>query len=114
VTARTDTVLVRATFPNAGDLDDGQLVRVNLEARRPKKGHPSEAALIANQEGVYVFVSMMQSRVRASKTGAESGAGRRGRKRPIGRRAVIVQGLQAFRPGVASRQTLCRKTLVGD
>ena len=34
----TDTVLVRATFPNpAGGLTDGQLVRVTLESGTPKE-----------------------------------------------------------------------------
>ena len=54
----TDTVLVRATFPNpAGGLTDGQLVRVALESGTPQeKVVVPQSALIADQEGVYVFV----------------------------------------------------------
>ena len=54
----TDTVLVRATMPNPeGALIDGQLVRVALEAGTPEeKVVVPQAALIADQQGVYVFV----------------------------------------------------------
>jgi len=47
----TDTVLVRATFPNpTGGLIDGQLVRVDLESGTPEeKVVVPQAALIADQ-----------------------------------------------------------------
>jgi len=54
----TDTVLARATFPNpSGGLIDGQLVRVGAESdNSQEKVLVPQAALIADQEGVYVFV----------------------------------------------------------
>ena len=54
----TDTVTVRATVPNPKEgLIDGQLMRVVLEAGQPEeKIVIPQSALIADQEGVYVFV----------------------------------------------------------
>ena len=54
----TDTVLVRATFPNPkGALIDGQLVRVSVEADKPEeKVLVPQTALIVDQQGTYVFV----------------------------------------------------------
>ena len=54
----TDTVTVRATVPNPKEgLIDGQLMRVVLEAGEPEeKIVIPQSALIADQEGVYVFV----------------------------------------------------------
>ena len=54
----TDTVLVRATMPNPdGVLIDGQLVTVVLEAEQPQEQVVvPQAALISDQEGIYVFV----------------------------------------------------------
>jgi membrane fusion protein (multidrug efflux system) len=53
----TDTILPRATFPNpASALVDGQFVRIELESEKPEeKVVVPQAALIADQEGVYVF-----------------------------------------------------------
>ena len=54
----TDTVIARATIPNPGGrLIDGQLVRVDVESGTPEeKVVIPQAALIADQDGVYVFV----------------------------------------------------------
>ena len=54
----TDTVLVRATFPNPkGKLIDGQLVRVSVEADKPdEKVLVPQTALIVDQQGTYVFL----------------------------------------------------------
>ena len=54
----TDTVIARATMPNPkGMLIDGQLVRVGIESgAREEKVVIPQAALIADQEGLYVFV----------------------------------------------------------
>jgi len=54
----TDTVIARATIPNPnGMLIDGQLVRVLLESGAPKEAIViPQSALIADQQGVYVFV----------------------------------------------------------
>jgi membrane fusion protein, multidrug efflux system len=54
----TDTVIARATMPNPnGALTDSQLVRVLLESGAPEeKVVIPQTALIADQEGIYVFV----------------------------------------------------------
>jgi membrane fusion protein (multidrug efflux system) len=53
----TDTTLVRATFPNPdGALVDGQFVRIQVESDKlEEKVIVPQAALIADQEGAYVF-----------------------------------------------------------
>jgi membrane fusion protein, multidrug efflux system len=57
VNRSTDTILVRATFPNPdGILIDGQLVQVILESGSPEeKVLVPQAALIADQAGIYVL-----------------------------------------------------------
>jgi membrane fusion protein (multidrug efflux system) len=98
----TDTVLVRATMPNPkGMLIDGQLVTVVLEA-----GHPEEkvmipqSALIADQEGIYVFVvEDGKAAVRRIKTGGESGPDVIVEDGLKGGEPVVVQGIQSIRPG---------------
>jgi membrane fusion protein, multidrug efflux system len=104
----TDTVLVRASFPNpAGGLTDGQLVRVNLESGTPEeKVVVPQAALIADQEGVYVFVvEDGKAAIKRIKPGAELGADVTVEQGLSGGELVIIQGLQAVRPGAAVRAT---------
>ena len=99
----TDTVLVRATFPNpASALIEGQLVRVELESGNPERRWSiPQAALIADQEGVYVFVvDGGKAAVRRIKTGGESGQGIVVETGLAGGEQVIVEGLQRVRPGV--------------
>ena len=81
----TDTVLARASFPNPDfALIDGQLVRVALEGGAPEeKIVIPQAALISDQEGVYVFIaSDGKAAVRRIKPGGAVGAG-----------VVVEQGL---------------------
>jgi membrane fusion protein, multidrug efflux system len=102
----TDTVLVRATFPNpAGGLIDGQLVRVDLESGAPEeKVVVPQAALIADQEGVYVFVvEGGNAAVRRLKLGGESGTDVVVEEGLSGGELIIVQGLQNVRPGMPVR-----------
>ena len=58
VNRATDTVQVRAVFPNpSGALIDGQLWEVNLEAGKPEEQVVvPQAAMLTDQQGVYVFV----------------------------------------------------------
>ncbi|MGP0093374.1 MAG: efflux RND transporter periplasmic adaptor subunit [Xanthobacteraceae bacterium] len=110
----TDTVLVRATFPNPrGGLVDGQLVRVNLEAGSPQeKVVIPQAALIADQKGVYVFVvEDGKAVVRRVKTGGESGTGVVIDEGLSGGEQVIVDGLQSLRPGAAVLATPLAQTV---
>jgi membrane fusion protein, multidrug efflux system len=104
----TDTILVRAAFPNpAGGLIDGQLVRVDLQAGAPQeKILVPQAALIADQEGVYVFVVVDgKAAVRRLKLGGESGTDSVVDTGLSGGEQVIVEGLQGVRPGAPVRAT---------
>ena len=81
----TDTILVRATFPNPDSgLVDGQLVRVAVESgTAEEKIVIPQAALISDQEGIYVFVADGgKAAIRRVNTARASGTG-----------VVIDQGL---------------------
>jgi membrane fusion protein, multidrug efflux system len=102
VNRATDTVIARATMPNPnGFLIDGQLVGVVLETGRPdERVLVPQAALIADQEGVYVFiVENGKAAVRRVKTGGENGANIVILEGLKGGEQVIVEGLQSVRPG---------------
>jgi membrane fusion protein (multidrug efflux system) len=102
----TDTVIARATIPNPnGRLIDGQLVRVNLESGTPEeKVVIPQAALIADQEGVYVFVvEDGKAVIKRVKPGGESGTNVVIDAGLSGGEQVIVEGLQGVRPGIAVR-----------
>jgi membrane fusion protein, multidrug efflux system len=104
----TDTVLVRATFPNPDfELVDGQLVRVGLESgTTEEKIVIPQAALISDQEGVYIFVaSDAKAEVRRVKPAGESGTGIIIDQGLTGGELVIVEGLQGLRPGAPVRAT---------
>jgi membrane fusion protein (multidrug efflux system) len=98
----TDTVLARATFPNpSGGLIDDELVRVGVESGTPEeKVVVPQAALIADQEGVYVFVVQDgKAAVKRIKPAGEIGTdvvveGLSGGE------LIIIQGLEKVRPGV--------------
>ena len=98
----TDTVLARATMPNPkGILLDGQLVTVTVEAGTPQEEVVvPQAALIADQEGVYVFaVEGGKAVVKRIKTGGEDGPNVVISSGLKGGEQIIVQGLQSVRPG---------------
>ncbi|MCW2276418.1 efflux RND transporter periplasmic adaptor subunit [Rhodoblastus acidophilus] len=102
----TDTINVRASFPNPnGALVDGQFVRVVLQGDKPEeKLVVPQAALLADQKGVYVFVVQDdKAEARRIKTG---GAFKDDLIVEDGLKAgdlVIVDGLQAVRPGAPVR-----------
>jgi membrane fusion protein (multidrug efflux system) len=98
----TDTVLVRATFPNpAGGLTDGQLVRVTLESGTPQEMVVvPQSALIADQEGIYVFVvEDGKAVVKRIKPGDGSGTDVVVQEGLSGNELIIVEGLLGVRPG---------------
>jgi membrane fusion protein (multidrug efflux system) len=102
----TDTVTVRATMPNPnGVLIDGQFVQVRLESGTPaEKVVIPQAALIADQEGIYVFiVEDGKAAVKRVKPGGESGADVVIDSGLSGGEQVIVEGLQGTRPGMPVR-----------
>jgi membrane fusion protein, multidrug efflux system len=104
----TDTVTVRATVPNPKEgLIDGQLMRVVLEAGQPEeKIVIPQSALIADQQGVYVFVvEDGKAAVKRVKTAGAEGTGIVIESGLAGGELVIVEGLQAVRPGLPVRPT---------
>ena len=112
----TDTVIARATMPNPdGRLIDGQLVRVNLESGTPdEKVVIPQAALISDQEGVYVFVvENGKAVVKRVKTGGESGTNVVIDAGLSAGDQVIVEGLQGIRPGIAVRASPLPQALRG-
>ena len=114
VNRSTDTILVRATLPNpAGVLIDGQLVQVVLDSgTAEEKVLVPQAALIADQAGIYVFVvEDGKAVVKRLKIGAEVGADVVVDQGLNGGEQVIVQGLQAARPGAPVQATPLPKTI---
>ena len=111
VDRNTDTILVRATFPNpAGMLVDGQFVRIKVESGKPQeKVVISQAALIADQEGVYVFtVEDGKATVKRVKSGSTTDTGVVIEQGLSGGELVIVDGLLLVRPGIEVRATPSR------
>ena len=106
----TDTVLARATFPNPDfSLIDGQFVQVQIDLQgnnAKDRVEVPQTALIADQQGVYVFVvedgKAVVKRVkplRGAGTNVILDSGLNGGEE------VIVQGLQGVRPGAPVRAT---------
>lgn len=104
----TDTVNVRATMPNPrGVLIDGQLVRVVVESKKPEERVLiPQSALIADQQGVYVFaVEDGKAVVKRLKLGGDAGADVIVEDGLAAGAQVIVDGLQGVRPGAVVRAT---------
>jgi membrane fusion protein (multidrug efflux system) len=98
----TDTVTVRATMPNPrGTLIDGQLVRVSVSAEKPEeKVLVPQSALIADQQGIYVFLVVDgKAVVQRVKPGGESGTSMIIEDGLKGGEQVVVQGMESLRPG---------------
>jgi membrane fusion protein, multidrug efflux system len=111
----TDTILVRATFPNpAGTLVDGQFVRIEVESEKPEeKVVIPQASLVADQEGIYVFtVEEGKATVKRVKPGSTTDTGVAIDQGLTGGELVIVDGLMLVRPGTEVRATPSR-TLSG-
>jgi membrane fusion protein (multidrug efflux system) len=102
----TDTITVRATMPNPnGVLIDGQFVQVKLQSgTSEEKVLVPQAALIADQEGVYVFVvEDGKAAVKRVRPGAGHGPDVVIESGLSGGEQVIVQGLQGVRSGMPVR-----------
>jgi membrane fusion protein, multidrug efflux system len=113
----TDTVLVRGKMPNPdGVLVDGQLVTVSLQANQPRERVTiPQAALIADQQGIYVFVvEDGKAVVRRVKTGGEDGPDIIINDGLKGGEQVIVEGLQSIRPGQPVQATPAPASLKTD
>jgi membrane fusion protein (multidrug efflux system) len=108
VNRSTDTVLARASMPNPkGLLIDGQFIRVTLQtADTEDKVLIPQSALIADQQGTYVFiVEDGKAVVRRVSVSASIGAEIVVDEGLKGGELVIVEGLQGIRPGAAVRAT---------
>jgi membrane fusion protein (multidrug efflux system) len=108
VDGATDTITARAVVPNPkGRLIDNQLVRVVLDIGNPEeKVVVSQAALIADQEGVYVFaVEDGKAVTKRLKLSSENGVDIVVEDGLAGGEQVIVQGVQSVRAGAAVRAT---------
>jgi membrane fusion protein (multidrug efflux system) len=99
----TDTVQVRAVFSNpSGELIDGQLVTVNLEAGTPdEQVVVPQSALITDQQGLYLFiVEDGKVAIRRIKTRGVDGQEAIVTQGLSGGEQVIVEGIQSLRPGM--------------
>lgn len=102
VNRETDTVTLRAVLTNPNNiLVDGELVRVSVETAKPEeKVLVPQAALIADQQGTYVFiVKDGKAEVRRVRLGGAKGAESIIDEGLSGGEQVVVQGLQSLRPG---------------
>ncbi|WP_208109766.1 efflux RND transporter periplasmic adaptor subunit [Dongia mobilis] len=97
----TDTIAVRATFPNPkGALVDGQFVNVVLESGTPDEVVVvPQSALLADQQGVYVFVvESGKAVVKRIKPAGETGPNTIVGEGLTEGEMVIIEGLQFVRP----------------
>jgi membrane fusion protein, multidrug efflux system len=100
----TDTVLVRAIMPNPdGVLIDGQLVSVSVQTGAPRERVVvPQAALVADQQGIYVFVvEDGKAAVRRIKPAGDIGTDIIVDSGLNGGEQVIVEGIQSVKPGQA-------------
>jgi membrane fusion protein (multidrug efflux system) len=113
----TDTILARATMPNPnGALIDNQLMRVVVDIESPDlKVVVPQAALIADQQGPYIFVvEDGKAAIRRIKVSDETGTDVVVDEGLSGGEQVIVEGLQAMRPGALVRATPVTRTVSGN
>lgn len=99
----TDTVTVRAVLANpSGKLIDGQLVRVLVQGDKPDmRILIPQSALIADQQGVYVFiVEDGKAAVRRVKTAGDSGSETVVESGLTPGDQVVTDGMESLRPGL--------------
>lgn len=112
----TDTVAMRATLPNPeGRLVDGQLVQVSVEGDKPEERVVvPQAALIADQQGVYVFIvedgKAVMRRVKVGQTVGGSIVVTEGLS---GGELIVTSGMQGLRPGLAVMAVPAEKPIGG-
>jgi membrane fusion protein, multidrug efflux system len=110
----TDTVIVRARVPNPNSvLLPDQFVRVSVVGETPEeKVVIPQAALIADQEGTYVFVVQDgKAVIKRVKLGPEVGTGVAVESGLAPGELVAVNGTQSLRPGAAVFATPIPETL---
>ena len=112
----TDTVAVRASIPNPeGRLVDGQLVQVSVEGDKPEERVVvPQAALIADQQGIYVFiVEDGKAAIRRVKVGQAVGGSVVVTDGLSGGELVVVTGIQSLKPGMAVTAVPAEKPVGG-
>jgi membrane fusion protein, multidrug efflux system len=112
----TDTISVRATLPNPdGRLADGQLVQVSVEGDKPEERIVvPQAALIADQQGIYVFIAENGKAVmRRVKVGQTVGGSIVITEGLSGGELVVTSGMQGLRPGLAVMAVPAEKPIGG-
>jgi len=104
VDRNTDTIRIRATFPNPeGILLPGEFVHVSVQNKQPQKMITiPQSAVLKDREGYYVLTVNRDNSV--EKRPVEAGEQRKGRWQINGGLAqgerVITEGLQKVRPGI--------------
>jgi membrane fusion protein (multidrug efflux system) len=112
----TDTIAVRASIPNPENrLVDGQLVQVSVEGDKPEERVVvPQAALIADQQGVYVFtVEGGKAAIKRIKVGPTVGGSIVVTDGLTGGELVVVGGMGALRPGMAVTASPVEKPIGG-
>jgi membrane fusion protein (multidrug efflux system) len=112
----TDTISVRATLPNPdGRLADGQLVQVSVEGDKPEERIVvPQAALIADQQGIYVFiVENGKAVMRRVKVGQTVGGSIVITEGLSGGELVVTSGMQGLSPGLAVMAVPAEKPIGG-
>ena len=112
----TDTIAVRASLPNPdGRLADGQLVQVSVEGDKPEERIVvPQAALIADQQGIYVFiVENGKADIRRVKVGQTVGGSIVVTEGLSGGELVVTSGMQGLRPGIAVMAAPAEKPIGG-
>jgi membrane fusion protein (multidrug efflux system) len=112
----TDTINVRATIPNPdGMLVDGQLVQVSVEGEKPEERVViPQAALIADQQGAYVFVvDGGKLAIRRLKLGQASGPSIIVTDGLSGGEQVALGSAMGLRPGIAVNAVPAEKPIGG-
>jgi membrane fusion protein (multidrug efflux system) len=102
----TDTLIVRADIPNPAKLlIDGQLVKVDLQTGEPQERVLiPQAALIADQQGIYIFV-VEDGKAVVKRVTTEGGSGSDVvvASGLSGGEQVVTDGFQSLRAGMAVR-----------
>jgi len=112
----TDTISVRATVPNPdGMLVDGQLVQVSVAGENPEERVViPQVALIADQQGAYVFVvDQGKLAIRRLKLGQSKGASVIVNEGLSGGEQVVLGSAMSLRPGAAVNTVPAEKPVGG-
>lgn len=111
VSESTDTLTLRAAFPNPDQLlIDGQFVTVNVEKEQAEKALViSQAAVQADQSGIYVLVVNSENKIEVRRIQRGTGGGEGELVVQSGLNEgdrVVVEGMQKVRPGQAVEATV--------